>query len=381
MSDAAPAHQNGARRRWLIILGAVVLAAGVLYGLYWFFYARHFQTTDDAYVGGDIVAVTSQEPGAVIALHADNTQGVRRGELLVELDPIKAKVAVQAAEADLARTVRAVRTAFLKVNELRARQAAAQVALVQAQSDSHRRAIAGSAVSSEELAHARDAVTATQAGLRSAQSALEQGIADVRGTSVATHPDVLAAIARLRHAMIVLAHMRLSAPVDGVVAQRTAQLGQQIAPGMPLMAVVPLDGVWVDANFKEVQLRDIRVGQPVTVTADAYGGGVVFHGKVAGLAAGSGSAFALLPPQNASGNWIKIVQRVPVRIELDPRDLREHPLRIGLSVSVSIDVRDTSGSAVASPRILRQRRSLPADGGGPQLDRLIDRIIAQNAAP
>jgi membrane fusion protein (multidrug efflux system) len=216
--------------------------------------------------------------------------------------------------------------------------------------------------------------------VRVAESSLAQALATVQGTAVASNPDVLAAIARLRQAAIVLEHMHLYAPVDGVVAQRTAQLGQQIAPGTPLMAVVPLESVWIDANFKEGQLEYMRIGQPVTVTADLYGGSVTYHGRVAGLGAGSGSAFALLPPQNASGNWIKIVQRVPVRIALDPKELRDHPLRVGLSADVSVDVRDTSGSAVDSSRPLRSLQSNAGDDGGAETDRLIQRILSQNGA-
>jgi membrane fusion protein (multidrug efflux system) len=381
MSEAAPARtpQNN-RRRWLTILGIVVIVCGVIYGLYWLFDARFYVGTDDAYVGGDIVSITSREAGTVLALHADNTQSVKRGQLLVEIDPIKAQVSMLAAEADLAHTVRMVRTEFSKTQELRAQIAAAKVGLAQAQSDYSRRASAGNAVSHEELAHAHDAVAAAQANLIVAQSGLAEAEASVSGTNVSDNPDVLAAIARLRQAAIVLGHMHLTAPVDGIVAQRTVELGQQIAPGTPLMAVVPLENVWVDANFKEGQLSDMRIGQPVTVSTDIYGGGVTFHGKVVGLGAGSGSAFALLPPQNASGNWIKIVQRVPVRIALDPKELRDHPLRVGLSVDVSVDVRDAGGPAIGSSSIAHETRGDAGTDGGPQTDALIGRILKQNGA-
>jgi len=382
MSDATPVgrHRTDPRRRWLIALGVVVLVAAVAYALYYFLYASRFQSTDDAYVGGDIVSITSREPGTILALHADNTQAVRRGQLLVELDPVKARVALEAAEADLAQTVRAVRTNFSKVDQYRAQLAAARVAVAQAQSDYRRRASAGAAVSSEELAHARDALTAAGANAQAAQSGLAQSLAAVQNTAVANNPDVLASIARLRQAAIVMAHMQLYSPVDGVVAQRTAQLGQQIAAGTPLMAVVPLQDVWVDANFKEGQLEGMRIGQKVSVTADIYGGGVKYHGRIVGLGAGSGSAFALLPPQNASGNWIKIVQRVPVRISLDPKELRDHPLRVGLSVNASVDISDTSGSSVASAVAARTMRGDVGDDGGPQADALIQRILRQNGA-
>jgi len=183
---------------------------------------------------------------------------------------------------------------------------------------------------------------------RRRQRRRDKTLTQVSGTNVAGNPDVLSAEAQLRTAAISLGHMRIVAPVDGVIAQRTVQVGQQVAAGQPLMAVVPLDNVWIDANFKEVQLEDMRVGQPVTVTADIYGGSVKYYGQIEGLGAGSGSAFALLPPQNASGNWIKIVQRVPVRIKLNANELRDHPLRVGLSVNVSVNVSDTSGPMVTS---------------------------------
>jgi membrane fusion protein (multidrug efflux system) len=383
MSDAT-ANDNGARlqqrRFWLYILAGVVVAIAVIYGLYWLFSARFYETTDDAYVGGDVVSVTSRENGSVLALHADNTQSVRRGQLLIELDPVKANVGMLAAEANLARTVRSVRTNFSRVDQGSAQIAAARVAVTQAEADYRRRASAGSAVSAEELGHARDAVTAARANLRVAQSASAQDRATVEGTSIANNPDVLAAIAQLRQAAIVQAHMNLYAPVDGVVAQRTVQIGQQIAPGTPLMAVVPLNNVWIDANFKEGQLEDMRIGQPVTVEADIYGGGVTYHGRIVGLGAGSGSAFALLPPQNASGNWIKIVQRVPVRIELDKRELADHPLRVGLSVSVSVDTSDTSGRSIGSTAVRHEIRGDAGNDGGPEVDRKIQQILSHNGA-
>jgi membrane fusion protein (multidrug efflux system) len=381
MSNAEATEQGGGRRRHLLIILAVVVVIGVIvYGLYWLLYSRYFEDTDDAYVGGDIVAITSRESATVLALHSDNTQSVRRGQLLIEFDPTSAKVAMDAAKANLARTVRGVRTDFSKVNQAQAQVNAARVSLATAENDYHRRSSAGDAVSGEELGHARDAVAGAKAALTAAQSNLAQAEATVNGTGVANNPDVLAAIARLRQAAITLGHMKLSAPIDGVVAQRTVQIGQQIAPGTPLMAVVPLQAVWIDANFKEGQLRDMRVGQPATVKADLYGGGVTYHGKIIGLGAGSGSAFALLPPQNASGNWIKIVQRIPVRIALDPQELKDHPLRVGLSVDVDVDVRDTSGSAMATGGAARPVRIDEGGDGGAATEALIKHILAENGA-
>jgi len=377
--EGATDAQN-ARRKWLFILGAVVVVVAVLYGLYWLLYARHFEGTDDAYVGGDVVSITSRDPATVVALYADNTQTVRRGQLLIQFDPVRPQAAFDAAKADLARAVRGTRTNFSKVDQFRAQLNAARVSLSQAQADYRRRQTAGDSVSREELNHAGDAVTAAQASVKAAESGLAQAQATVQGTNVANNPDVLAAIAQLRSAAITLSHMKLYAPVDGVVAQRTVQVGQQVAAGTPLMAVVPLDTVWIDANFKEGQLEDMRIGQPVTVSADIYGGSVTYHGKVLGLGAGSGSAFALLPPQNASGNWIKIVQRVPVRIALDPKELRDHPLRVGLSVDVEVDVRDTSGASIGAPNAKHEVRGYIGDYDEASVNRLIKQILAQNGA-
>lgn len=382
MSDAqngAPnngSNGNGARQRWLTILGVSVVAIGLLYGAYWLFYARFYISTNDAYVAGNTVSITAREQATVLALHTDDTQKVKKGQLLVELDPVKAKVAVDAAAADLARTVRGVRTSFSKVDELKARVEAARTTYAQASDDYKRRAAAGGSISREELSHARDSFANAKANMAAAQSALQQGLATVQGTAVANNPDVLAAEARLRQAVVVLSHMRLVAPVSGQVAQRTVQLGEQVASGTPLMTVVPLDSLWVDANFKESELRDVRIGQPVTITADLYGGGVTYHGHVVGLGAGTGSAFALLPAQNASGNWIKIVQRVPVRVALDSAELREHPLRIGLSVDVNVDISDTSGNA-AAPAI-QAMRTAEDDNGIKDADAMIARILKQN---
>jgi membrane fusion protein (multidrug efflux system) len=287
-----------------------------------------------------------------------------------------------AAEANLARTVRLVRGEFSGADSNRAQLQQAQVVLAQAESDLQRRqaASATGAVSGEELAHARDAAAAARAQVAAAESGLAHALSQVEGTQVADNPDVLAAEAQLRNAAITLSHMRIVAPVDGVIAQRTVQVGQQVAAGTPLMAVVPLSNVWIDANFKEVQLSDMRIGQPVTVKADLYGGSVVYHGRIEGLGAGSGSAFALLPPQNASGNWIKIVQRVPVRITLDPRELADHPLRVGLSVSVSADVRDTSGPLVTSNVAGGTQTADTGEDTKPMADGLIAKILAANGA-
>jgi membrane fusion protein (multidrug efflux system) len=376
------AAQSNPRRFWFLILGAVLLVAAIAYGVYWLLYARYFESTDDAYVGGNVVTITSKENATVLALHADNTQTVKRGQLLVEMDPAVTSVNLQAAEANLARTVRNVRAEFSKSDAGSAQVNQARVALMQAQDDYARRqkAFATQSVSGEELAHARDAVASAQAALNTASGGLQQTKATIEGADVAHNPDVLSAEAQLRQAAIAYGHMRIIAPLDGVIAQRTVQAGQQVAAGTPLMAVVPLADVWIDANFKEVQLARMRVGQPVSVTTDIYGGSVTYHGHIEGLGAGSGSAFALLPPQNASGNWIKIVQRVPVRIALDPQELRQHPLRVGLSVTASADVRDQSGPLITTSVGPGVTRADTGEDSGPVADALIAKILRENGA-
>jgi len=380
MTDTTHAP-NGKRRFWFLVLGGVILVCAIAYGVYWLLYARYFESTDDAYVAGNVVTVTSKENATVLALHADNTQTVRQGQLLIEMDPAVASVNLQAAQANLARVVRSVRGNFSRAGSGQAQVNQARVALAQAQADYQRRqkAFATQSVSGEELAHARDAVAAAQAALNSVQETYKQSQAPIQGTDIANNPDVLAAEAQLRAAAIVFGHMKIIAPLDGVIAQRTVQAGQQVAAGTPLMAVVPLSHVWIDANFKEVQLARMRVGQPVTVTADIYGGGVTYHGHIEGLGAGSGSAFALLPPQNASGNWIKIVQRVPVRIALDPQELADHPLRVGLSVDAQVDVRDQSGPLVTRKVGAGTTIANTGEDSGPVADAMIARIVRENS--
>jgi membrane fusion protein (multidrug efflux system) len=380
MSDTISSEERrNPRRFWFAILGLVVLAGGLGYGAWWYLEARHYESTDDAYVGGNIVAVTSRETATVMALHVDNTQTVRRGQKLVDLDPASVDIAFEAAKANLARTVRQVRGQFSQADSGNAQLNQARVTLAAAQADLRRRQAAPEgAVSGEDLAHAQDQVRSAQAALTAAQAGLQTSLAAIAGASLARNPDVLAAEAQLRNAAITRGHMQIVAPVDGVIAQRTVQIGQQIAAGAPLMAVVPLTHVWIDANFKEVQLARMRVGQPVEVHADIYGGDVVYHGKVEGVGAGSGSAFALLPPQNASGNWIKVVQRVPVRIALDPDELARHPLRVGLSTQVRVDVRDSSGPLITTSISGGPMVAEADDADRAAVDRLITDIVRAN---
>jgi membrane fusion protein, multidrug efflux system len=368
------------RGRNLKILAGVVAICAVGYASYWYMYARHFESTDDCYVNGDVVQITTEIPGTVIQLHADDTQSVARGQALLELDPADAEVASSNAEANLGRAVRAVRALFARADQLRAEIRDREVELRQAEQDHERRSglLSDGAVSSEEFQHTQDRINEVRASLTAAQQQLNETTAQIDRTTIPTHPQVLAAMAAVRDASLALRRTHVTAPVPGVVAQRSVQVGQRVAAGTPLMGIVPLAAVWVDANFKEVQLRDMRVGQPVTLRADMYGGKVVYHGKLVGLSAGSGTAFALLPAQNASGNWIKIVQRLPVRIELDPDELRAHPLRIGLSVTVRVDIRDTSGPLVSQQVRRIPIPSQPSLANDPQEEARIAQIIRDN---
>ena len=347
----APTDLRSTRKRWLAIVGGAFVAIGIAWGAYWMLVLRYAQSTDDAYVSGNIVQITPQIAGTVVKIAADDTQFVKAGSTLVELDPSDAKLALEAADARLARTVRDVRGLFATTAQLRASLDMRSADVARATEDlARRQRLASSgAVSGEELQHARDALTSAQAALIAAREQLAANQARTDRTTVSNHPDVLAAAAQVHDAYLDLARTHLPAPVSGYVAKRAVQLGQRVAPGAPLMAIVPLDQVWVDANFKEPQLATMRVGQPVTLKADLYGGKVRYHGTVAGFGAGTGSAFSLLPPQNATGNWIKIVQRVPVRIALEPKELAEHPLRIGLSMHASVDLHDQSGPVLGTP--------------------------------
>jgi membrane fusion protein, multidrug efflux system len=333
------------RKLWLAGVAGVFAAIGAAYGVYWATVLRYSQSTDDAYVNGNVVQITPQISGTVVSIGADDTQFVKAGQPLVRLDQADAKVALEQAEAQLAKTVREVRNLFATTQQLQAAVAVRQTDLTTAENDLARRVQLGKsgAVSGEELQHAREAVKGAQNALLAAQQQLAANRARIDNTTIEDHPDVRNAAAAVHNAYLNYARTVLPAPVSGFVARRNVQLGQRVGPGAPLMAVVPLDQVWVDANFKEPQLAGMRVGQPVTLTADLYGSSLKYHGKVVGFGAGTGSAFSLLPAQNATGNWIKIVQRVPVRIALDPRELAANPLQIGLTMKAEVSVRNGDG--------------------------------------
>ena len=374
------------RRLGLIAASSVVALAAIGFGAYWGLALRFQEFTDDAYVAGNVVQITPQISGTVVAIGADNTQFVQAGQTIVQLDRADAKVALDQAEAQLARTVREVRNLFSTSAQLAATQQIREADLATATEDLARRERLANtgAISGEELQHARDAYRAAQAAVLSARQQLAANRARVDGTSVDNHPDVQNAAASVRAAYLAYARTSLPAPVSGFVAQRSVQLGQRVNPGTPLLSIVPLEQVWVDANFKEPQLASMRVGQNVNLTADIYGHSVTYHGTIVGFNAGTGSAFALLPAQNATGNWIKIVQRVPVRIALKPSELAAHPLQIGLSMKAQVDTHDRGGARL--PELAQNVPTYSTDvfGAPDELaDQRVRQIIALNrpAAP
>ncbi len=334
----------------LAIAAIVILVGGALWYTYWYFAVRGHAYTDDAYIGGDVVQVTSQLAGTVVAIGAGDTATVKAGDLLVRLDDADAKLAVAEATSSLATAVRQARQQQVELLRSRAQAQNSAVALARAESDLARRQgiEPAGAVSGEELAHARQMVAAAQAQTQVDAAAVASAETALGDPDLHAHPLVASAAARLSQALLDLERCTIRAPVGGQVAKRSVELGARIQPGEPLLSLIDIGALWVDANFKERQLDGVAIGQAATVHADIYGRAVDFRARVVGLDAGTGNAFALLPAQNASGNWIKIVQRLPVRVSLDPRDLASHPLRIGLSAEVSIDLGASAQQADAA---------------------------------
>ena len=348
--EAAPKANGNKRRIILLVIALVFVLAGIAWYLLWVFVFSLREVTDDAYVSGNQVAISAQVPGTVIAVLADDTQRVEPGQVLLRLDPTDAKVNLEKARSALANAVRQVRQQTELASQYDAAIAARKLDLTRAQADLKRRQplLADKAIAPEEVAHAREAVDTAKAGLDLAERQAAASHALVDGTDISQNASVMQAKAAFREAWVNAERDAIVAPIGGYVAQRSVQLGSRVQPGQALLTVIPLHDVWVDANFKESQLAHIRIGQPATIESDLYGGDVEFRGKVVGLGAGSGSAFALLPPQNASGNWIKVVQRVPVRVAFDAEQLKQHPLRVGLSTTVKVDTHDRSGAVLAT---------------------------------
>ncbi|NMM81540.1 efflux transporter periplasmic adaptor subunit [Acidovorax sp. SRB_14] len=382
-SSAADALMKKRRNTRLAMLGGVVVLAAAGSTAYWKLHASHFVSTDNAYAAAEVAQITPSVGGTVLEVNVSDTETVQRGDVLLVIDPTDAQLAVAQATAELDRATRRVKsymandtnlTAQISAREADAQRASAQLAAAQAdferaKVDLQRRQalVASGSVSGDELTRAKNAFDAATAQLAAAKAAAAQVTANQRSavaakeanaalishSSVDTNPEVAAARARLDQAKVDLARTVIRAPLDGVVAQRRVQLGQRVQPGMPLMAVVPVYEIYVDANFKEVQLEKVRVGQSVTLHADLYGQGVTYQGVVEGFSGGSGSAFSTIPAQNATGNWIKVVQRLPVRVKLDPAELQANPLKVGLSMSAEIDTRTGDKQATAAAEAQR----------------------------
>ena len=398
------------RKKNLLVFTLIVLAiAAVTLWLYitqW----RYQVSTEDAYVSGNQVQINAQISGTVTAIGVNDTDMVKAGQTLVALDQADNGLALETAKAQLRTAIRQYKTqtatiqqadvnisqAQTAMNEVQSQIESAKIALLAAQSDYQRRAalMASQAVSQEEVQHAADTVKKAQAQLDAAvakqatarsavvtaQAQRNVTVANLGKNDVLSQPAVQTAMANIQTAWLNLNRTQIVAPIDGQIAKRGVQLGQKISAGTPLMVIVPLHDLWVDANFKESQIKDIHLGQAVNLTSDIYGKEVIYHGKVIGLSAGTGSAFSVLPAQNATGNWIKVTQRLPVRIALDSKELQQHPLRVGLSMHAELDSRDQQGkpqvaTATASNKPVAQLQ--------PQVDmsgatKIIQQIIQQN---
>ncbi len=379
MTSASSSRMSELRKPLFALLAVVIVFAALAWGAYYVLIASHYISTDDAYVGADVAEITPQVAGPVAEVKVQDTQAVKAGDVLVVIDPADAKLALASAEAEYGRAVRRVQqdmannqaaSATVLARDADLERAKAQLAAAQSDVDrthidlQRRQALAQSgAVSGEELTTAKNAYQTAEANLAAVKAAGAQAVADktiaegqlaaaqalTQGADVQANPEVAAARAMLNTAQLNLSRTTIKAPFDGVIARRQVQVGQRVAVGAELMTVVPVSQVYVDANFKEVQLRKVKVCQPATLTADRYGKGVEFHGYVVGLGGGTGSAFAMIPAQNATGNWIKVVQRLPVRIALDPKDLAAHPLRVGLSMDAKVDVSAAPDSCGGRP--------------------------------
>ncbi|WP_454124809.1 multidrug efflux MFS transporter periplasmic adaptor subunit EmrA [Kosakonia sp. Marseille-Q7440] len=377
-----PVKKRGKRKGLLLLLTLLFVVIAVAYGIYWFLVLRHFEETDDAYVAGNQVQIMSQVSGSVTKVWADNTDFVQKGDVLVTLDETDARQAFEKAQTQLATSVRQTRQSIINSKQLQASVELKKTALAQAQSDLNRRVPLGSAnlIGREELQHARDAVASAQAALDVAVQQYNANQAIVLDTPLEEQPAVKQAATEVRNSWLALQRTKIVSPLTGYVSRRAVQPGAQISVTTPLMAVVPATNLWVDANFKETQLAHMRIGQSATIISDFYGDEVEYKGKVVGLDMGTGSAFSLLPAQNATGNWIKVVQRLPVRVELDAQQLSDHPLRIGLSTTVKVDTSARDGAVLA-----KQARTTPAYESNAReinlepVNTLINNIVKANA--
>ncbi|EDF4476591.1 HlyD family efflux transporter periplasmic adaptor subunit [Salmonella enterica subsp. enterica serovar Typhimurium] len=379
MQDEKPT-QNNARKKTIFIFPLAIVICLAAYGL-WRYAGSHAATTEDAYVEGNLVQVSSLVGGTITGIHADNTDYVKQGDVVVTINQIDTRVQLDKARAQLASTVRGVRNQFANLQQLEAAIELKRADYNKAIADYRRRSglSKSMAISVEDMSHAGDAVNSARAAVKVAQSQYNAALAYTSDITTETHPDVIAAEAVFRQAWLDWHRTQVIVPVDGYVAQRSVQVGQHISAGSTLMSVVPLDSVWVTANFKETQLGNIRSGQSVSLTSDVYGRSVTYSGKVLGIEPGTGSAFSLLPAQNATGNWIKVVQRVPVRIVLDKSQLKTHPLRPGLSMKVTVSTRkDGQGELKAAPPNMQKWNTAVYQNEDATVNELIKAVVKEN---
>lgn len=341
-------NKSQQRKKGLSIFILLLLLIAIGSAAYWFFFIKGFEETEDAYVSGNQVMVSAQVAGNISKINVDNMDPVQAGDVLLELDDTNAKLSFEQAKSNLANAVRQVSQLNYTVKQLKSAVRANEITLAQAQGNLNRRVqlVKDGAIDKESFQHAKEAVELAKANLATSQNQLGANQALLLDGSLSEQPQIQSAVSNLKQAWLNLERTKIRSPIKGYVARRNAQVGQAVSVGGALMAVVTTDQMWLDANFKETQLTHMRIGQPVEIHFDLYGKDKTFNGKVVGIEMGTGSAFSLLPTQNATGNWIKVVQRVPVRIQLDPQQLAENPLRIGLSATVKVNVSDSQGETL-----------------------------------
>ena len=375
-------NKSQQRKKGLSIFILLLLLIAIGSAAYWFFFVKGFEETEDAYVSGNQVMVSSQVSGNISKINVDNMDPVQAGDVLLELDDTNAKLSFEQAKSNLANAVRQVSQLNYTVKQLKSAVRANEITLAQAQGNLNRRVqfVKDGAIDKESFQHAKEAVELAKANLMTSQNQLQANQALLLDGPLSEQPQIQSAVSNLKQAWLNLERTKIRSPIKGYVARRNAQVGQAVSVGGALMAVVTTEQMWLDANFKETQLTHMRIGQPVEIHFDLYGKDKTFNGKVVGIEMGTGSAFSLLPTQNATGNWIKVVQRVPVRIQLDPQQLAENPLRIGLSATVKVNVSDSQGKTLrnqAPSTTLYSTNVLQYDESA--VNNLIESIIRDNS--
>jgi len=381
-TESHPHDKAKARKHKLIGFASICLIIFLIYFIHWYLVQQFYEITDDAYVNGNLVQVMPKISGHVNLILADETQLVKKGQPIIVLDKTDAEIAFKDAASKLALTARQVSNLYQNVDQLRANLKVEQDALFKATNDYKRRQglVVNKVISEEDLQHAKIAAESAESAYELAKNQLASAVSLVINTDLYHHPTILQAGNEFRNAYLTLQRTTIYAPETGYIAKRSVQVGQQVSPNTVLMVIVPLNQLWVNANYKESQLKHFRINQPASMASDLYGDDVVYHGKVVGLSPGTGSVFDLLPPQNATGNWIKITQRLPVRIQLDAKELIKHPLRIGLSMVVTVDTHNRTGAmltALPKEEIIYETKNY-----GDQLkkaDEMIEKILEANA--